>query len=167
MILGVMLMAVMVFTRSTQNAYESVSQDTELTFNTRRAVERIADDLRRSDADHVTVDHTNPDYDSVELQVPLLMKAGTVEWGAEREVGWKIQYLVEDGNLIRRVVDASGVRMRMDEVLAVRVDSLWDGKKGFSITENGDLLTLTVRVVSRDSGRRWWRQITTAVSLRN
>ncbi len=166
-ILSIIVLAMMVFTRVTDEAHQTTVDNSNMTFNTRRALERMTGEIRRSDDGHVTVDKSDPLYDSIELQVPLRVTDGTVIWGASGRNGWKIRYLVENDTLIRRVVSAGGVTMEMDQVMANHVDDDAGTGKGFSVTKNGGLLTLSVRVVAERSGRKWSREVTTAVSVRN
>lgn len=166
-IFSIIVLAIMVFTRATGDAYETTASNSDMSFNTRRALERMTGEIRRSDEDHVTVDKFDPLYDSIEFKIPLRVTSGNVVWGASGRDGWKIRYLVENDTLIRRIVSAGGVIMEMDQVMANHVDDDAGAGKGFSVTENGGLLTLSVRVVADRSGRKWSREVTTAVSLRN
>ena len=166
-ILSVMVLAAMVLTRATDEAYQSTVESSNVTFQIRRALEMMTEEIRRSDSDHVTVDNSGALYDAVDLEVPLTVSDGDVLWGASGRIGWKIRYLVEEDALIRRVVNAGGIIMEMDQVMAVNVHDDATSGKGFSVTKNGSLYTIGVRVLARESGREWTRELTTAVSLRN
>lgn len=166
-ILGVVLLAAVMLARGTQGAYESLSQDTELNFYLRRALEKMTDELRRCTLAQITIENSDPGADAVEFSLPLGVSTDTVIWGAEGQPGWRVRFLVEDGVLVRRVVDGTGTIRTMDQVLATGVDGLRDGRKGFSVAGSDSLFTLSLRLVTRDHGRQWRREISTAVSLRN
>lgn len=166
-IASLFIVAAMVFTRATDESYRTTAQSADITFNTRRALETLSNELRHTDLTHLTITTTNPLFDLVEVQLPLKVTAGTVVWGADGTSGWKVRYLVENGALIRRVVTATGTIAQMDRVLADGVDPSAAEGKCFSVSRTGSLLTISVRVVGQRDGRSWARQLTTAVSLRN
>ena len=166
-IASIIILAAMVFTRATDNAWRTASDSAAITFNTRRALETVASELRRTDLSHVTINTSNPLYDFVEFQLPLSVSQSTVTWGANGTADWKVRYLVENGALIRRVVSAGGTIVQMDQVLADGVDTSLAQGKAFSATRVATLVTLAVRVAAVTNGRTWSRQLTTAVSLRN
>jgi len=165
-IVGVLLVTIVMLTTRTQEAYTTVREDTEANFSLRQALNRISDDLRQSSSDiiHIT---TGPDHDSIDLQVPISQDGSTVNWGAVGTVGWHIRFLVEDGWLIRRVVDSGGIPQRTDEVLARNVDDWFMGAKGFSVAESDGLYQITLRVTAERRQRIWRRSETTSVSTRN
>lgn len=163
-----LLMTIVVLTTSTNDAYDTVREDTEANFSLRRTLNRISDDMRQSSSSMIKI-ATDPDnnHDSLDLQMPVSQEDSTVNWGAAGTVGWHIHILVEDGWLIRRVTDGAGIPQRTDEVLARSVDNQFDGEKGFSVTEVGGLYQITLRVTARRGERIWRRRETTSVSTRN
>ena len=165
-IVGFLVMSIMVLTGSTQDAYQTVQEDTDANFSLRRALNRISDDLRQSSTSIIQITE-GTDHDSIDLQVPISKVGSTVNWGAAGVVGLHIRILVENGWLIRRVVDADGTPMRTDEVLARNVDDLYMGQKGFSVTESDGLYIISLRVTAKRHQRIWRRTETTSVSTRN
>lgn len=165
-IAGVILTTVAALSIRTQEAYTSVREDTDANFSLRRALNRISDDMRQSSSSIIVVT-PGTHHDSVDLQVPLSQAGSTVSWGAAGNVGWHIRILVENGQLIRRVVDGGGTLMRTDEVLANNVDSLFGVVKGFSVTNTDGLYQISLRVTAQQKERIWRRTETTSVSTRN
>jgi len=165
-IAAVLLLTMVLVTTSTNDAYNTVREDTDANFSLRQALNRISDDLRQSSTSIISVT-SGVDYDSVDLQVPISQVGTTINWGAAGTVGWHIRILVEDGWLIRRVVDAGGIPKRTDEVLARNVDSLFQGQKGFSVTQTSGLYQVSLRVTADRGERTWRRTETTAVLTRN
>ena len=150
-IFSVIILAVAVITRTTDHAYQSTVESSNVTFHIRRALEMMTDEIRRSDAVHVTVDNSGAQYDAVELELPIAVSDGDVVWGASSRIGWKIQYLVEEGALIRRVTNAGGIIMEMDQVMAVNVHDDATTGKGFSVTRNGSLYTIGLRLLATEA----------------
>ena len=165
-IAGVLLLAIVLLTSTTNDAYNTVSEDTNANFSLRQALNRISDDLRQSSSDMITIT-SGYDHDSVDLQVPISQEGSTVNWGAAGTVGWHVRILVEDGWLIRRVVDGGGIPQRTDEVLARHMDDWLEGEKGFSVVQTDQLYQITVRVVAQRKQRTWRRTETTSVVTRN
>jgi prepilin-type N-terminal cleavage/methylation domain-containing protein len=165
-IAAVLLLAMMLLTSSTNDAYNTVQEDTEANFSLRQALSRVSDDLRQSSTSIIQIT-SGVDYDSVDLQVPISQAGSTITWGAAGTAGWHIRILVENGWLIRRVVDAGGIPKRTDEVLARNVDSLFQGQKGFSVTKTDGPYQITVRVTAERGERTWRRTETTSVLTRN
>ncbi|HUW56246.1 MAG TPA: prepilin-type N-terminal cleavage/methylation domain-containing protein [Planctomycetota bacterium] len=165
---SILLITIIVLTASSNDAYLTVREDTDANFSLRQALNRISDDLRQSSSSiiHITSDPDN-NHDIVDLQVPISQDGSTVNWGAEGTIGWHIHIQVEDGWLIRRVTDGVGIPQRMDEVLARDVDNLFDGQKGFGVTEAAGLYTITLRVIAERKQLVWRRTETTSVSTRN
>jgi len=165
-LMGVLMLGIMVLTGTTQDAYHTVQQDTDANFSLRQALNRMSDDLRQSSSSIIVITEGS-DHDSIDLQVPISKDGSTVNWGAAGAVGLHIRIFVEDGWLIRRVVDAGGTPMRTDEVLARNVDDLYLGEKGFRVTESDGLYTITVRVTASRQQHTWRRTETTSISTRN
>jgi len=68
---------------------------------------------------------------------------------------------------VRRVVDGSGTVKQTDQVLARNVDAVFGGAKGFSVTSDRMLYTITLRVSANRGARVWRRTETTSVTTRN
>jgi prepilin-type N-terminal cleavage/methylation domain-containing protein len=165
-IAGILLIGMAMMVRSTNEAYTTVSEDTDANFSLRQALNRISDEMRQSNTSVVQIT-SGTDYDSIDLQVPVSYAGSTVSWGAAGTAGWHIRYLVEDGWLIRRIVDGTGTVKQTDQVLARNVDVLFGGQKGFSVTASGGLYQITVRVTAQRGARVWRRMETTSVTTRN
>ena len=163
---GILLITIMILTTSTNDAYNTVREDTEANFSLRQALNQISDDLRQSSSSIISIT-PGVDHDSIDLQVPISQAGSTVNWGAAGTVGWHVRVLVEDGWLIRRVVDGGGIPQRTDEVLARNVDDWLEGEKGFSVVQTDQLYQITVRVVAQRKQRTWRRTETTSVVTRN
>ncbi len=166
LIAGIIFAAAALLMTSTDDAYNTVREDTEANFSLRRALNRVADELRQSASSVITVT-AGFNHDQIDLQVPVSKVGDTVNWGAAGQVGWHVRVLVEDGVLIRRVVDGSGIQQRVDETLATDVDDFFDGQKGFSVTQNDGLYVIALRVVARRNEREWRRSEITSVTTRN
>jgi len=162
----VLLFAVIMLTTSTQDAYTTVREDTDANFSLRQALNRVSEDLRQSSTEMIEITDGYT-HDSISLQVPISVEGSTVNWGAAKTVGLHINILVEDGFLVRRVVDGLGTPMRTDEILARDVDDMFMGVKGFRVTETDGLYTISIRVTANRGQRVWRRTETTSVSTRN
>lgn len=163
---GIILITIVILTTSTNDAYNTVREDTDANFSLRQALNQVSDDLRQSSSSIIGIT-PGVDHDSIDLQVPISQAGSTVNWGAVGTVGWHIRILVEDGWLIRRVVDGTGIPQRTDEVLARDVDNLFEGEKGFTVTAADGLYQITLRVTAQRKQRTWRRTETTSVSTRN
>ncbi len=166
-IASVILATAMLFTRTTDDAYDTASASADVSFGIRRALEAVSFDVRRSDVDHVTIDNSDVAFDQLELQLPVSVESGAVVWGVSGNAGWKIRYFVDENTLIRRVVAEDGTITQMDRTIAENLDPDFAAGKGFAVSLNGTLVTLSVRLVGTRGERTWSRELTTSVSLRN
>lgn len=165
-IASILLLGIAMMVRSTNDAYSTVSEDTDANFSLREALNRMSDEMRQS---NTTVIQITPgtNYDSIDLQMPVSYAGSAVSWGAAGTQGWHLRYLVENGWLIRRVVDGTGTVKQTDQVLARNVDTLFGGQKGFSVTATGGLYQISLRVTAQRGARTWRRTETTSVTTRN
>jgi prepilin-type N-terminal cleavage/methylation domain-containing protein len=158
---------IMRLTRATDDAYRTNAGTTNMNFFTRRALDQIEGDLRRTNLAHLAINNANAQYDSVVFQLPLSTAAGVVTWGADGTAGNQVTYLVVNGQLLRRTMTAGGATVGMDQVLANNVDSNNATGKGFAMTANGTLITVSLRLFAQREGTIYTRSLTTEVSLRN
>ena len=166
-IASVLLLAVTVITQRTNEAYVTVQEDTDANFSLRMALAVVSDDIRQSNASHVVIT-AGTNFDCVDIQVPVTYASSTVTWGAAGTSGWHIRYLVDSSNnLIRRVVNATGVQQQVDKVLARNVDAALSGVAGFDVTLVSGLYQITVRVVATRGTTVWRRTESTCVNTRN
>lgn len=165
-LVSLITLGVIMFTQSTNDANNSVQEAANVNFSLRRALTLISDDLRQSNATKIVVTE-GAEWDRIDFQVPVAYVGSTVTWGAMDTADWHVRILVEDGWLVRRVVDATGTPMRTDEVLAREVDGLFDGQKGFSVTAGEGLYQISLRVTGERGTREWRRTETTSVQVRN
>ena len=54
-----------------------------------------------------------------------------------------------------------------DQVLATNVDSNLGGNKGFTVTVNGDMVSIDLRATVLSNGETWRKEATTSVLFRN
>ena len=154
-------------TTSTNDAYNTVQEDTDANFSLRQALTRVSDDLRQSSASIIQIT-SGVDSDSIDLQMPISQVGTTVNWGAAGTAGWHVRIMVDDNRwLIRRVVDADNISQQTDVVLARDVDTLFQGQKGFSVTPTDGLYQISLRVTAQRGERVWRRTETTSVQTRN
>lgn len=165
-IASVLLMVVVALTTSTNDAYNTVREDTEANYSLRQALNRVSDDLRQSSASIIKIT-SGTDADSIDLQVPISETGTAVNYGANGQLGWHIKILVENGWLIRRITDSVGTVKIVDTVLARDVDALHMGQKGFSVVKNVGLYQITLRVTGQRNHRIWRRTETTSIVTRN
>ncbi len=165
-IFSLLMIGIITMTMSTEEAYVTIREDTEANYSLRQALTRISNDLRQSSTSIVVIT-PGAAHDKVEFQLPISQTGSTITWGAEGQPGWRVLIFVEEGMLIRRVVDAEGMKMRMDTILARDVDDLFEGEKGFSITTTFGLCQIALRVTAERKGRTWRRSETTSVAPRN
>ncbi len=126
------------------------------------ALARLTDDVAQANAASLAITTNSTAGDQLSLQVPMSITAGTVTWGARTlssgTVGAlansTVRYLVTAApagrvgwQLVRRVVNSLGATIGSDEVLLRDVDGP-DQKlgKGFVVTRNNKLVTVTVRM---------------------
>ena len=152
---------------STQKVWDTVSSDCDANYDLRRAAERVADELRQSTSSRVTVQGPSADADTVTFQVPVGKAQDVVLWGAEGDSGGYVQFVVENGQLIRRVLNASMVSAGRDQVLVTQVDSSHGGEKGFHVSVEEGMAEILVRAVVRSNGETWRKEARTSVLFRN
>ena len=165
---ALLLLGAVMLAKSSNDSYESVQEDTTANFSLRRALTLISDDMRQSNTMKIVVtDNDSTAWDRLDLQVPVSYAASAITWGAAGTADWHERILVEDGWLIRRVVDATGTPQRTDEVLARDVDGFLNGEKGFAVTTADGLYCISLRVTLKRGTRVWRRTETTSVQVRN
>jgi len=145
------------------NAYH----DTNAVHDARQGLARVAEELRRSSLAVLSVDTSGADADALTYQLPVGRSGSTVNWGAEETEGWRVRVAVEDGRLVRTVLDGEGAPQGQPQVLATQVDDAFEDAKGFSVAVNGRLVTAHVRTRARCRGRTWRKAAATTVWLRN
>ena len=152
---------------STQQAWDTVSNNADANFDLRRAAERVADELRQSSTAHIVVEDTSVDADTVTFQVPVAKAQDVVLWGAEGNSGWFLQFVVQDGKLIRRIYDGSMTIAAMDQVLVNHIDSNLGSEKGFHVTVDGGMVDIVVRAAVQSGSETWRKEARTSVLVRN
>ncbi len=166
-IASVILLAVTVIVQRTNEAYVTVQEDTDANFSLRQALALVSDDMRQSNPAHIIITQ-GTNFDCVDIQVPVSYASSTVTWGAAATSGYHILYLVDtSNNLVRRIVDGSGVQKQVDKVLARNVDAAYSGAAGFDVSLVSGLYQVTVRVVAMRGSTVWRRTETTCVNTRN
>lgn len=163
----IIMFTVLQLSRSTQRSWDTVRNDTNANFDLRRAAERIADELRQSAPAQIVVAHPTIDADTVTFKVPVGKALDVVLWGAEGNSGWSVQYVVENGQLIRRVLNALAVNAGMDQVLVNHMDNNLGGQQGFWVNLNGTMADIGVRAVVQSNGATWRKAAATSVLFRN
>ena len=167
-ILGSVLMMVTGILVVAGRGYRAVSTDAHGHDSLRTALGRLSADLRRSAPDRIAVDTSAADWDSLTLQVPVAYVGGATTWGAKGQVGNFIFYYVDDhSDLVRVMLDGTFAPTGQREILAQGVDRWRDGQKGFSLAQNGDSFTVSLRLLMEGGGTPWTREFVTAVTVRN
>jgi len=164
--------------RSAGDAFQVMSQKTNIQANVRSMMEEVIEDLKQ--AGDVTIDRSDPYGDAVLYRLPVKVKIDGVEWGAfvfnesngkrlGRNQGWqrllvktvikkkyrprgkgrdsKIHTTITRA-LVRQSLDHKGNKIGDDEILGTCVDMIEDGKKRFSVTRNGRLVTIRINFPS-------------------
>ena len=167
LILLVILMVGASLAGQASDAWHNVYQDTQAVHEARQGLAALAAELRRSAPEVVSIDTSPPDYDIITYQVPVGRAGTTIQWGAEGQVGWRVRVTVEEGKLLRTILDAEGNPLERPQVLATQVDGLYRSQKGFSATLTDRLLTLSLRTRASSGGHTWRKTLTTTVRLRN
>lgn len=152
---------------STQQAWDTVSNNADANFDLRRAAERVADELRQSSTTHIIVADTSVDADTVTFQVPVSKAMDVVLWGAEGNSGWFLQFVVQEGKLIRRIYDDTMTIAAMDQVLVNHIDSNLGGEKGFRVVVDSGMVDIVVRAAVQSGSETWRKDARTSVLLRN
>ena len=147
--------------------WRNVFHDTHAVHDARQGLARVAEELRRSSAAVITVDAAPADTDVLTYFLPVGRDGSVVLWGAEGVAGWRVRVAVEDGRLLRTVLDAAGVPQGRPEVLATGVDAPFQGAKGFGVTVQGRLFSVRVRTRARSGGHTWRKSVATTVAVRN
>ncbi len=136
----------------------------------RAGLDILRDDLLFTDVDHVTIDESDPDHDTLLIQIPVKMGTAGPEWGAlvssaasggQRQVGWSIRYRVEGRKLVREVIDDVAAVREVARIVLDRVDQtrVYRGasSKGFRVwkmdpVNQPRLLSLSVRTRGAKKG---------------
>jgi hypothetical protein len=166
-ILLVILLAGATLAGQASAIWHNVFHDTQAVHDARQGLARVAEDLRRSSLAAITVDTSPADADVLTYQLPVGWDTGAPAWGAEDVQGWQVRVAVESANLLRTVLDTEGLPQGRPEVLASRVDGLFQGAKGFSVTVQGRLIGIRVRTRARTGGHTWRKAVATTVAVRN
>jgi len=149
------------------SVWRTVYHDTHAVHDARRGLARVAAEVRLAAAYVITVDTSGADADVLIYQVPVGRTGASILWGAETVEGRQVRMAVEQGRLLRRVLDADGDPQGRPQVLATDVDGLFEGAKAFSVTVNGQLVTIRLRTCARTGGHAWRKTVTTTVAVRN
>ena len=128
---------------------------------------------RRQPATSVlSVNSADPDHDSLTLQTPGTY-TGTVNWGATDlsnvwHASWSVRYQVVGGQLVRRVLNASGTQVGASELLIRSVDSASGGLKGFRVAVTGPVVNAVVRIrkTFRDN-KSYTKELGSSIFLKN
>jgi len=149
------------------DSWGSVVTTTGIQHEVRETMLRITEEMKR--CANLKIGTANLHADVVSFQIPLAIVDGQVVWGASKthlttgklivKPGWWVQYRVVnrrrlDGTLdrilVRRVLDGHGRPVGGDERIAEHVDIVRHEKKGFSVTRNGNLYSIGLRVLKID-----------------
>ena len=167
-VLGSALMLVTGILVTAGKGYAQVSTDAHGHDSLRDVLERMSADVRRSAQDRIAVDVSGADWDSVTLQVPVRYTGTTTLWGAGGQIGNFVFYYVDDhGDLVRVMLDSALAFTGQREVLAQGLDRARNGEKGFTVVQDGDRYTISLRVLMEGRGEAWTRELETAATVRN
>ena len=149
-----------------RDTWSHLYHDTGALQAVREGLRRLATELAASAPGHVTVT-TGEVHDAIEFQVPVELEGDEITWGAEGTAGLSVRVAVEDGTLVRRVVDDEGQTVGRPRRLVANVDDLYRGQKGFEVALVDSLCTVRLRVRAEQEGRVWRQQVSTGIRLRN
>jgi len=148
------------------DTWNHIYNDSSALQATRDALRLIATELATSHPDQVLID-TGSEYDTLVFRVPVALEEDDIVWGAGGTEGHSIRIAVQEGRLVRQVLNADEYPVGPSRLLVRSVDSLHDGRKGFAVSRDDGLCTISLRAVARQDGHTWRRQVTTGVLLRN
>lgn len=136
----------------------------------RTVVKTLADELRSSADDQVTVTVLADGNHQLRFMVPVVA-GGVSTWGvydrrlgsdaaSQNQAGWTVQYTVRNGVGVDGGVNRQLVRQELDTALAVqREEVLADGlragnaaPRGFTVVKNGDMWEITLSTVGQRAG---------------
>lgn len=160
--LGYVVMLTLGAGRSSNAVVERVVTEDQML---REASAALIDDLRSTNAAHLSINVEADGNDSVRLQAEI-EAAGAATWGVhERELGptaaeqdragWFVRYIVVAGangrELVREVFDDSGALQR-SRVLARGLRSGAGASRGFGLVQSGAVWEVTLSTVGGGTG---------------
>ena len=176
-----MLGAIVVFTavligvgtmlESTTQATDYLTGSSEMDQALQRVLSEMTTDLKCASIARTVIDTSDPDHDSISVQIPDPLATATPDYGyvdanGNFWDGWTCLYFVSGDQLTRRIIDANDAIVS-DQVLCGYIDLAWDDgtglEKGFRITEVDDLLNIEVRLFEAAESGDHRRSIVTTV----
>lgn len=155
-------------TRSMDYLVKDSTSDSQM----KNALYQIFGELKSSNPSMVRISTADPDHDAITFQTPGPYLDG-VQWGAMDDSGiwkadWSAQYLVVDGNLVRRVLDDGGQSVGSNKPIVLHVDGQRDGRKGFYLATKGPVINVGIRIWKTFSdGGSYQKEFSSSVFLRN
>lgn len=160
-----------------RKAWHNGTTQVELQQETRRAMDRMVKELRQSSATRIATSFSG---DSIVFQVPVdwdndgdVDVGGNIEWGAEDNLGWAIQYLLGGLNnqqLLRRVLEAFpvGNPVQQDTTLANNIDSNNPPPNALKFITSPRMVDIEITAQKETAlGRRIESNLHSQVNLRN
>ncbi len=178
----IVLFAVIAFGRSMARSNENLKISADQTFDTQRAFTSLRDELIASAPSVITIRTTDPDHDEISYKVAIGVTSGGLNiWGMRDasgtgHPGWSATIYVDKNRriLYKQLYDESGNKVGDPVPLVTGVDEYYNdpggtfsSNKGFSVSLQGSLLTLTVRLRGSFLGHEWRREVSCKVRLRN
>ncbi|MBI4605124.1 MAG: hypothetical protein HY721_24435 [Planctomycetes bacterium] len=128
----------------TTNSLDYVVQDCVTVRDIQDVVDGVRTELRSSSTSVITI-VSGATADTLAFQVSSGGLFGAQDVNGAFQQGWSIRYLVSGTDLVREVLDTSGT-VQSSGVVAQRLGGATAGQKVFSVTKNGSLYVVLVRI---------------------
>lgn len=177
-LLGVMSVGSIAFFRGTMNTMHETVAVAQKQNSRGAGLDLLQRDLQRTDPEHMRIDTSDPEGDTLELQVIIGMDTAGPIWGAQvpgckvdggKKPGWSMRYQVDDGELVRVFLDEAGRETEYEEVL---VRGLADdcSTKALSITRPDPtnapmLLSIEVQAATKEGAAYKSTELSTSVRI--
>ncbi len=163
-------------TRASSTSLDYLSRSHRVDRDLRKALSDLSEELKHASMAGIIIDTSDTNHDMVTLQVPDPDQPETLAWGypdatGTFQLGWEGSYLVENDTLVLRRTNAGGTVQGADRILCRHVDVAVvtaDPVKGFAITQNGELISIELRVhETLDDGNEYRRDERTVIHVIN
>ncbi len=166
-VFALILVGVGTLFQGTSEATDYLTRSTEMDRSIQQALHEMTQDLKSAPMSMTTIDSTDPDHDSVVVQIPNPDALDVSDWGYYDEFNvfrtdWACQYLVDGSDLVRRRLDGSFGAVGPDQLICSGVDTTFDSgsgpERGFEIAPVGSLLNFSLRIVETTSDGTVYRR---------
>lgn len=164
LVLGTALMAILGrAVIGTTHSIDYVIQDCVTVRDIQDAVNGIRDELRTSSTTVITPVYGFPN-DTLTFQMSSGGVFGAEDQNGTFQAGWSLRYFVNGTDLTRQVRDNGGA-VQSSGIIAQRIDTTL---KGFSVTRNGSLYVVQVRIAKTFSdGKSYQKSMQSTVLVKS